>query len=253
MKKLIFFIFLYTSLNLFAQRTISGKVVTDDDVPLTSVLVINMANLSKSYTSSGGSFQVTAQDGDELRFVKEGYYRSFIKINPSTQELFVNLVQAAKEIEEVKIQKLTGDLNRDSKQLSKIDKTEQLQKEIGVPAPPEKPREKPADVKKDVLAPLLAARVNVQAIYDVVSGDARKMKSLYKYEDLQSDISRIKDATGDEYYIERGVPQNRITEFIGFCFTQNPKIRKFVQTRNSSGAMFEMETVFPVFINRLKH
>ena len=100
--------------------------------------------------------------------ISENYFAIIGTLTPLisfliTLSLFLRMIE---EIEEVKVSslKLTGDLNKDSKSLTKIDKTAQVEKAVGIPGPPEKPREKPAEFKKDVLYSLLSLSVKPQAI-----------------------------------------------------------------------------------------
>ncbi|MDO5615176.1 MAG: carboxypeptidase-like regulatory domain-containing protein [Cruoricaptor ignavus] len=245
-------IILFFSLHLSAQE-ISGIVVADG-VPLSAVLVINIDSGAKTQTNAQGNFTIVASVGNELRFVKSGYERSAVKISIANSRVFANLVPALHEIEEVKVNpvRLTGDLNKDALLLAKRNKTEELQKEIGLPTAPEKPREEVAEVKKDILLPILKGKLNIQAIYDVVSGDAKRKKKLYKFQDMQSDVQWLLARTDADYYTSQGIPENRINEFIEFSFTQNPKVRTYIQARNISGALAQMEEVFPIFIKRLK-
>ena len=49
---------------------------------------------------------------------------------------------------------------------------------------------------------------NIFDLYKMISGDARRMKSLYKYEDAQRDIEWIIDRTDDAYFEEQGIPKD---------------------------------------------
>ncbi len=46
--------------------------------------------------------------------------------------------------------------------------------------------------------------VNVQAIYDVFSGKSRRLRRLYKYEDLQEGLAWIQNNIDLEYFAEAG-------------------------------------------------
>ncbi|SNV42777.1 TonB-linked outer membrane protein, SusC/RagA family [Chryseobacterium taklimakanense] len=253
MKRILLLTLFFSCVVIFAQN-IPGKVVTDGEVPLSSVLIINMRTGQKTYTDGEGNFSIEALPKDELRFVKAGYERSAVTISSAESRVYAHLRQAYHNIEEVKLNavKLSGDLNRDSKLLAREDKTAQLKKNIGLPASPEKPREKPAELVDDVLKPLAFGVLNIQGVYDIISGDARRKKHLYELEDQQSDVYWIRKRVSDDYFTNAGVPQRRIPEFIEFSFTENPKIRQLVKVRNLSGVLVEMEESFPVYILRLK-
>ncbi len=78
----------------------------------------------------------------KIRFSKVGYERASKKISAYDSSLNIILIRIPEEIEEVEILNLTGDLNKDSKRLAKEDKVAKLQKDIGLPKPPEVAREK---------------------------------------------------------------------------------------------------------------
>ncbi|MFP3802729.1 hypothetical protein, partial [Paraburkholderia sp. SIMBA_027] len=85
------------------------------------------------------------------------------------------------------------------------------------PQPVGKMREKPAEIK-EVLLPMLLGNLNVQGVYDLISGKARKQKIIYKYEDLQEDIAWIRNRVEDDYFVKTGIPKDKISDFIEFSF-----------------------------------
>ena len=70
------------------------------------------------------------------------------------------------EIEEVKIKHISGNLLTDSKRI-RVDSTEKLKKEIGIPEPKGKQREKVPTVVNDVFFPLLSLSptIKIQELY----------------------------------------------------------------------------------------
>ena len=172
--------------------------------------------------------------------------------NENQRYVSIKLYRVAVAIEEVKIEevKLTGNLETDSRNLTKIDKAEVLNAEIGVPKPPEKPREKPAEFKKDVLYSLLSLSVKPQAIYDLISGDARRMKAEYRYEDLQENISWIRQRIDDDYFVKMGIPQGKISEFLQFSIGLKPEINQFIKAKNLSKILFILEDTLPVYLHK---
>ena len=177
MIRIFFILLLVTAQNFFSQEVLTGKVVSEEGFIITDVDVINITKGVKTKTNEVGEFSISAHKNDEVRFTKRGYERSSYKFIDAYQPIKIILLKVASEIEEVKILPLSGNLSNDSKKLAKEDKVQRLRDEIGLPKNPEKPREKPADVKNDILAPLLGIppTINVQAIYDVVSGKSRKL------------------------------------------------------------------------------
>ena len=252
----IFIIILFTiSQSLFSQEILTGKVVSEGGFIITDVDVINITNGAKTKTNEVGEFSISAHKNDEVRFSKRGYERSSYKFIDAYLPIKVVLLKVASEIEEVKILPLSGNLSNDSKKLTKEDKVQRLRDEIGLPKNPEKPREKPADVKNDILIPLLGIppTLNVQAIYDVVSGKSRKLKSWYKYEDMQIDIAWVKNNTEESYFVKAGIPSEKISEFIEFSFLIQNQIRIAVKQKNISKATLLFEETIPIYVSRLNN
>ena len=247
------FLLLFTLIfsNFFSQK-ITGLVRDEDGNALPATLVFNMETEQKIYTSLAGEFSIDAIAGQELRFVRAGFERSakIISAADLDSKLIIKLARDAAEIEEVKIVRLTGDIQQDSKNLAKQDRISQLRQEIGVPPPPEKPREKPADFKKDVVGNLLNLAVSPQAVYDLISGDARRMKTEYRYEDMQDNIAWILARVDEGYFTELGISPEKSKAFVQFSLGIEPEISRAVKARNLSKVLLYFEQTLPKFLNR---
>lgn len=247
-------VLLLVSVSSFSQ-TVSGIVTDEDQRGLPAVLVINVQSGEKSYTDMNGAFTVKALPENELRFVREGFERSSEIIQPHHFgiSISISLIRPVFEIQEVEIPavRLSGDLAKDSRNVTKTDKVAQLQANIGLPSPPEKPREKAADLKKDVLLPLISLRVSPKAIYDLISGDSRRMKSEYRYEDMQDNIAWIRDRVSDEYFLEMGISVNHVPAFIEFSMGKIPEIGQAVKQKNLSKVLFSLEITAAEFAARI--
>ncbi|WP_294221973.1 carboxypeptidase-like regulatory domain-containing protein [uncultured Chryseobacterium sp.] len=238
---------------VFSQQKISGKITDEEGIALPAVTVINMATDRKAYTVEDGTFSIEiSSPDDEIRFVRNGFERSSLKAQYGlNKSLNIRLTRVAEEIEEVKVAKITGDISKDSKAVAKVDKSQIVEDAVGLPQPVGKMRETPADVKQ-VIIPILLGTLNVQGLYDLISGDARRMKRQYRYDDLQEDIKWIRDRVEDEYFTKEGIPAERISEFVEFAFINQPQSRAFVRSKNLAGSLSRMEDAFPVFVGRLK-
>lgn len=252
-KSFLFFAFLCSTL-LLSQQTVTGKIVDDNGDNLSAVIVVNMTTDKKVYSNTEGMFSIEANPNDELRFVKQDFNRTSRRVltNGINSQLFITLHQIPRDVGEVKIvKKLSGDLEVDSRIVAKVDKGEQVRDAVGLPQPIGKMREKPAEVKS-VLLPILLGNLNVQGVYDLISGKARRQKRQYKYDDLQEHILWVRNRVEDDYFTKAGIPADRISEFIEFSFAVKPQVRTYVKARNLSGVMLRMEETIPLFIERLK-
>lgn len=245
-------LFFLLSAKFFSQQKVYGKIISENDLVITNVLIVNISNDKKVYSDANGNFEIEASVNDEIRFSKAGYERSSRRVSDLNSSMNVVLLRIPEEIETVEILDLLGDLNKDSRKLAREDKVAKLQKDIGLPKSPEKPREAPAELKKVLIAAAVGS-VNVQAVYDLISGKARKQKRWYRYEDVQDKISWIRKRIDDEYFVESEIPAERISEFLEFSFIIKPEISSAVKERNLSKAMLGIETLIPIFVERLNN
>ncbi|WP_034752763.1 peptidase associated/transthyretin-like domain-containing protein [Chryseobacterium daeguense] len=251
--RFFYFAFLLLSAGFYSQQMVTGKISDENNNDLSAVTVINISSDKKVLTNSSGEFSIEASPNDEIRFIKTGFERASTRVlaNGNNPFLFVKMIRIIQEIEEVELTKITGDLEKDSRRVAKVDKGQIVEDAVGLPQPAGKMREKPAEVKQ-VLLPMLLGSLNVQGVYDLVSGKARRQKRQYRYDDLQEHIKWVRDRVEDDYFTKQGIPQERISEFIEFAFLEKPQSRIFVRAKNLSGALLRMDETIPIFTARLK-
>lgn len=253
MRRQLVFVLLFLAHLVLSQQTVTGIITDENDIRMNAVIVINMSTDQKTLCNSSGEFSIVASRNDELRFVKAGYERASKRVltDGINSQLTITLTQLPQEIEEVRVVKLKGDLSKDSRTVAKVDKAAQVQEAVGLPQPVGKMREKPAEVK-NVLLPMLLGSLDIQGLYDLISGKARKQKRKYQYEDLQEHIAWIRDRVDDDYFVKAGIPVERISEFIEFSFLMKPHIRTFVKAKNLSAVLIRIEETIPLYTERLQ-
>ena len=241
--KILFCIFFFT-IQISAQQIFSGRVTTEEGIALEQVLVINMRNKEQVYTSSNGEFKITANVSDEFRFVKKGYDRisHSVKISDFDKHILLKMRKSETVINEVVIIPK-----------SKIDR---LKKDIEVPTVKKGTESKPKPAKwKDVVKippiPIVIA-FDVSAFEELMTGNARRKKMRYKYEEMQADILQVKDLLGEEYFVENKIPSERIHEFLEFSIIEKPEIKKHMKTGNQTQIMMILEELFPIYHKRLE-
>ena len=235
MKRFLLFYCLCISFFVCSQ-TISGVVVSEEDHPISKVLIVNMSSNQKVYTDNFGNFSIAGKIGDELRFAKERYKGE--KIIISNNLFKVVLQQLPQEIEEVKI------IN---KRLAESQE-EKLRKDIGLPKGPEKPREKPADLADDFLR--IPPKVNIQNIYDAISGKSRRLKRLYKYEDLQEGLAWIQNNIDLEYFAEAGISPEKFNDFLMFSL-QDEKVLMYMKAKNIGGLTVSLDNHIGAYLEKI--
>ena len=78
------------------------------------------------------------------------------------------------------------------------------------------------------------------------------MRNIYKYEDMQRSINWITERNGDEYFIERGIPKDKIREFIEFSILIEPTINQNIKLNNLSAVNFALENTASIYLERLR-
>lgn len=228
------------SISIYSQ-TLSGIVVTDESARLPKTLIVNMSSDQKVWSNELGEFSINAKPGDEIRFVKENYEREKVIVS-NNLNITVRLSKIPMEIEEVTIE---------NKRVAEA-KKEELRKSIGLPKGPEKPREKPADAVDDIVKPLIRIppMVNVQAIYDVVSGKSRRLKRLYKYEDLQEGLAWINNNIDLEYFAEAGITADKFNDFLMFSL-RDEKVLMYMKAKNIGGITISLDNNIKDYLERI--
>ena len=195
-----------------------------------------MTSNQKVYSDNVGNFSIEGKIGDELRFAKERYKGE--KIIISNNLFKVVLQQLPQEIEEVKI------IN---KRLAESQE-EKLRTDIGLPKGPEKLREKPADLADDFLR--IPPKVNIQNIYDAISGKSRRLKRLYKYEDLQEGLVWIKTNIDLEYFAEAGISPDKLNDFLMFAL-QDEQVLRYMKAKNLGGITVSLDNHIGAYLERI--
>ncbi len=238
----------------FSQSIVSGIVTTEEGARIGKVIVINISTDQKVVTNDFGEYNIPADYGQQLRFVKENFDRVSVIVKANSN-INIVLIRLTKDIEAVEVSKLkiTGNISDDASRV-KIDQSEDaLRQSIGLPRSPEKPREKAADAVDDILKPLIGIPpvVKIQAVYDVISGRAKRMKRLYRYEDQQDYITWIRSKIEEDYFVSAGIPTEHINAFLLFSLA-DPKVLRYAKAKNTSGLIIAIEENIPKFLPRIR-
>lgn len=155
------------------------------------------------------------------------------------------------EIEEVRLNNLSGNLLTDSKRIKIDNSKEKLENEIGLPKLKGVQRERAPTVSNDVIVPLLFRLIKVDALYKLISGDARRMKSLYRYQDLQEEVKWIRERIEDDYFAKLKIPEEKIDEFLKFAIGTNPNVISGIKSNKIEKVRFELNNSIDLYIVRL--
>jgi len=234
MNRIIYITILFFSVLGFSQ-SISGKVEAEEGLSIGNVLVINIKTNEKVNTDENGKFTISAKLQDEIRFVKKGYDRvsHIVKSADFDKHILLKMRETETVIKEVVIIPK-----------SKIDR---LKKDIEVPTVKKGTESKPRPARwKDVLA------LDIDAFEELITGNARRKKTRYKYEEMQADVLQVKEFLGEEYFIENKIPSERIHEFLEFSIIEKPEIKKHMKAGNQTQIMMILEKLFLIYHKRLE-
>lgn len=201
--------------------------MSEDEVLIPKTLIVNMRTNEKTYSDLQGSFTISAKMGDEIRFAKERYKLAKILITNSDLQI-VRLEKIPQEIEEVRL--INKNIARSQE--------DGLRTSIGLPKGPEKPREKPVDLKDDLLR--IPPIVSIQNIYNAISGKSRRLKRLYKYEDLQEGLAWIRNNIDYQYFADAGIPAEKMNDFLMFAL-RDERVLMYMKAKNIGGITVEMD------------
>ena len=234
MNRIIYITILFFSVLGFSQ-SISGKVEVEEGLSIGNVLVINIKTNEKVNTDENGKFTISAKLQDEIRFVKKGYDRvsHIVKSADFDKHILLKMRETETVIKEVVIIPK-----------SKIDR---LKKDIEVPTVKKGTESKPRPARwKDVLA------LDIDAFEELITGNARRKKTRYKYEEMQADVLQVKEFLGEEYFIENKILSERIHEFLEFSIIEKPEIKKHMKAGNQTQIMMILEKLFLIYHKRLE-
>lgn len=80
-----------------------------------------------------------------------------------------------------------------------------------------------------------------------MSGDARRMRSLYRYEDAEENLTWVTESLGNDYFEENKIPKDRQKEFVQFVMGKENLLTP-IKARNIAAVEFALSRYAPDFI-----
>lgn len=234
MKMKLFFFITLISMFSFAQNTVSGTVADENGNAQGQVLILNFTRNQSAFSNVDGSFSIYANTNDELRFVKEGFYRFELIVNEKvlSQKNIVTLKHLEILIPEVEIQfQPTGNLDKDARNVgiskrvaalnSKMD--EYMKSPLATPNPTNiAPKSfQPHDFKE--------GQVSLIGVADAIGQLLSKKTTKANYYETKDFIARIKSEVDLSYYRKFGMSEEGIDRFLLYAedvFMLSKKYRK---------------------------
>ncbi|MBL1222191.1 hypothetical protein JET18_15165 [Chryseobacterium sp. L7] len=242
----------FVSAEMFSQQQITGLITDRSNSNINSVLVINVTNLKSVLSDTSGKFSIEASENDELRFVKEGYYRfdKKIKGNDFSAPLMISLEKAEIEIPEVKITfKPSGNLERDSKNLSesrklmalKSDMEEYMKSPLNEALPDN-------SISKTFKQDYNTGQVSLLGVLDAAVGLFKKATELKitkaNYTETQDFLRRVKTEADLQFLKKYGMDEEQIDHFLIYANNTRMMAKKYRKNFKIDVVEFELRVAF---------
>lgn len=242
----------FVSAELFSQQQITGFITDSGRENINPVLVINVSSLKSTLSDPSGKFTIEASENNELRFVKEGYYRLDKKIGKDdfNSPLIISLAKAEIEIPEVKITfKPTGNLERDSKKLGESRKLSALKSDLEnyMKAPLNEPLPDNS-ISKTFKPDYTAGQVSVLGVLDAAVGLFRKATqpeiTKANYTETQDFLRRVKLEIDLEFLRKYGMDEEQIDHFLIYANDSRLMAKKYRKNFKIDVVEYELKVAF---------
>ena len=253
MKSIIFCFIVFLGISVQSQE-VKGYIYLNEDerIFLNHIYVTNLNTEKTILSKINGAFSIPAKEGDIIRFTSFLTQRKDIKVtNDILQktENFIELKQEYNNIEEVVIKfRPTGNLRTDIERLGYKKRPVHIDKIIGLA--------KKSKNTTDDDAPMGFKNggfvLDVNYIYDVISGDAKKKQRLYEYEKAQKSVKNIENYFGKAYFTNMKIPENLILDFLLFVY-HSDDIYRYTSIENYEAVRPYIDKYLPIYISRLNN
>lgn len=221
--KLLFLLLFLISIVAFSQQYIIGKVSSEFDTDLQSVVIFNTRTDEKVLSDKDGNFLIVAKAFDELRFIKSGYDRNSAKISAKNflEPLKITLSKSPYDIAEIELKfQATGNLKKDIKALEPSKRVVALNSDMKTYMMRPFTEVAPKLSIPSAFAPpnYNAGQVNVLGIASALVGLIKKAKdpapTTANYAETQEFYRRIKNTMDLSFYTSRGFDEEEIDRFL---------------------------------------
>lgn len=252
-KQSIYAVPFFMSAEFFSQQSITGVVEGDSKASINQVLIINISTQKRTLSDASGRFSIDVSENDELRFVKEGYYRFDKKViteNLNTP-LIINLEKVEIEIPEVKITyRPTGNLERDNKHLNESRRVISLRSELDeyMKSPLHEPLPDNTISKTFKGPDYGAGQVSLLGVLDAAVGLFKKATELKitkaNYTETQDFIRRVKNEIDLQFLKKFGMDEEHIDQFLVYANDTRSMAKKYRKNFKTDVVEFELKAAF---------
>ncbi len=248
--KLFFLLFVGIGVaEIFAQTTtVQGKITNVEEVE--GIHILNNSSRSNSITDEFGNFSIQAKEKDTLIFSSVHYLPKKVEITEDIIErgiVVVTLEKLINQLDEVFLgSRLTGDIANDIKNIKVKEKVDFWT--LGIPGFQGEPEEKIVPAYT-LYAP---TAINVEALYNHVSGYYKMLRTKRKWEAENNTVARILHQY-DEAFLMKSyrIPEDKIYDFLLFCI-ETSTLQDDFNRENYGIVLAIFKEKAPVYISRLE-
>ena len=248
-RKVLFLVLFCIASVLWAQQKISGKVITGNELDLTPVLVVNISAGKSMLSDMSGKFEIEAKENDEIRFVKEGYYRVDKKITSEEMNSPLNITLKRMEIQipEVKITyKPTGNLAKDNQHLNESRKLQSLKSDMEeyMKSPLNQPLPTNAISKTFTGHDFNAGQVNLFGVFNAVKKLAKPKVTKANYNETQDFLKRVRNEVNLSFLKKYGMDEEQIDTFLLYAEKTRSLAKRYRKDFEISVVEYELKIAF---------
>ncbi|WP_185249628.1 carboxypeptidase-like regulatory domain-containing protein [Chryseobacterium bernardetii] len=255
-------VLLFLSGILFSQQKITGLVTDESKTNINPVLIINVSKNSSVISDSSGRFIIDADENDEIRAVKDGYYRVSKKISKEDFNTVVLIIlqKAVIQIPEVQIAfKPTGNLEKDNKRLNESQKLKSLKSEMSkyMKSPLTEPLPDKSISKTFTGHDYKVGQVDVKGVIGAVAGLIKKATepkiTKANYIEFQDFMTRLKNEVNLDFLKKYGMEDEQIDAFLLYAEDTRYLSKNFRKNFNKDVLKFELQVAFAKYrqLNKL--
>lgn len=250
--KLLLFFVVFSSFS-WAQKTISGNVIDENGIAQSVVFILNVNKNQSVFSDAKGNYSIFADKGDELRFVKDGFYRTEIKVDENVLAENKNVVIRHVEIliPEVKLEfQPTGNLEKDAKNagdskrvIALNNSMEKYMKSPMAEAVPENKAPKsfqPNDFKEGQLDVIGV----VGTISKLIRNSSKPKITKANYYETQTFIKEIKSKINLDFLRDYGMSDESIDAFLLYANDTFQLAKKYRKDFNTVKITSELRAAF---------
>lgn len=260
--KTLIIVFSLITAQVFAQQKVSGRITDEQQANMNAVSVLNITKNVRAVSDISGNFTIEADENDELRFVKETYYRTdkIIKKESFTNPMNVILLRAETLIPEVKIEyRPTGNLEKDNQHMNDSKRVAKLKSSMEeyMKSPMSEPIAKNEIPKTFQGHDFNAGQVNVinvigEAVRLIKKASAPKITAP-TFVETQDFLKRVKNEIDLSFLKRYGMNEEGIDHFLYYAERVNHLSKRFRKTFKPMEIEYELRGAFTEYskLNKL--